>query len=223
MEDIQLFIQNDTGEYVEYTPPDPPAFKDTLPEDVRDSEYFQGIEDHSQLAKNYVELKQNLPKIPESEDAYEFEFPEEFNAHEQHLNDFKKLALETKLTPEQYQAIMKFEVERETALAQNMKADIEKTQQETEKKLKEDWGNNYEKNLETAKKVMLKFADDEFKQFVRDTRFGDNPQVIKFLAQIGESFSEDVLIGPKTRSNVYHRPKDESGRPMLSFPSMDKE
>ena len=67
-----LYTTDDTGNYVEYTAPDPPAFHDTLPEDLRGSDHLKDVEDSGQLARFYVDMKSTYLKPPESAEGYEF-------------------------------------------------------------------------------------------------------------------------------------------------------
>ena len=67
-----------------------------------------------------------------------------------------------------------------------------------------------------------KVADADFKQFLEDTRFGDNPQVIKFFAKMSALLSEDAFNKPGTGGGAPSKPRTEDGRPMLKFPSMEK-
>ena len=58
--------------------------------------------------------------------------------------------------------------------------------------------------------------------FLEDTRFGDSPQVVRFIAKLSDLISEDVFKKPGSGSDGDGGPEvGEDGRPMLSFPSME--
>ncbi len=117
---------------------------------------------------------------------------------------------------------MNFEVARSQKIQEQMRNDVRTHRQEAETSLKEQWGEKYDERVETAKRVFNRFADDKIKQMVEDTRFGDNPEVIRFMAAIGEVLSEDVLVGGKTQTESEGRQVGIDGKPMLSFPSMEE-
>jgi hypothetical protein len=214
-----LFTQDtDTGEYTEYTPP---SFHETLPEDVRDSEHIKDVSDHAQLAKNYVDLITNQPVLPPDASGYSFEFPEDFQLDEEVFETFKGKAFEMGLTQKTFSDVLSFEVEREATARQSMEASVLKTREETESTLKTEWGDNYDKNVESAKKVLSAVGDDTFMQFLEDSKLGDNPHIIRAFAALGEKMSEGSFIKPGHRSEPNEKERGEGGTPMLSFPSME--
>ena len=91
-----LYTTDDTGSYVEYTPPEAPAFKDTLPEDIRGSEHLGDVEDPAQLARYYVDLKSDYLAAPETPDGYDVEESEGFTPDPDQLTQFKSMVI---LTP----------------------------------------------------------------------------------------------------------------------------
>lgn len=219
-----LFTMDDTtGEYVEYEPPESPAFHETLPEDIRESEHLKEVEDGVQLAKYYVDLKSNQVLPPESPDGYAFETPDGYDLDTETFDAFKKVAHETGISQKQFDAMMKIEVDRFSKARQTMEDTINNNQAEAERELKSEWGEGYDQKLESAKQLLNheKLVDDGFKQFLEDTRFGDNPQVIRFFAKLADAISEDSFRQPG-KGDLPSGPKiGEDGRPMLKFPSME--
>ena len=221
-----LYTTDDTGNYVEYTPPEPPAFHDTLPEDLRESEHLKDVENPENLARYYVDLKKDYLAPPETADGYEFEKPEGFMATDAELAKIKNVAFENGINQKQFANMMKFNADSQKAAFETLNKTIAAKQEEGEKALKTEWGADYEKNLEAAKSVLNheKVADADFKQFLEDTRLGDNPQVIKFFAKMSSLISEDTFNKPGTGDGAGsdNRPRTDDGRPMLTFPSMKK-
>lgn len=218
-----LYIKtDDTGEYQEYTPPEPKPFVETLPEDLRESEHLKDVKGADELARYYVDLKSNYLKPPDNPDGYEFAKPDGYELDEDTFKEFKSQAFEAGLNQKQFDAVMKADVDRVTKSFASMKQTIELHRTEAETALKTEWGGNYEKNLEAAKSVLnhANLVDDGFKKFLEDTRFGDNPEVIKYFYRLSSAISEDTFRKPGTGGQPSGPMKDESGRPMLSFPSM---
>ena len=219
-----LYTTDDTGNYVEYTPPAPPAFHDTLPEDIRESEHLKEVDNNESLARYYVDLKKDYLAPPEAADGYEFEKPDGFQASDEELSKFKEIAFNAQLNQKQFGQLMEFNATSQKQAFEKLNQTIEAKRTEGETALKTEWGADYEKKLESAKSVLNheKVADPEFKKFLEDTRLGDNPQVIKFFAKMSELISEDAFNKPGTGDEAPALPRTEDGRPMLSFPSMDK-
>jgi hypothetical protein len=220
-----LYIKtDDTGEYHEYTPPEPKPFAETLPEDLRESEHLKEIKGADELARYYVDLKSNWIKPPDTADGYEFEKPDGYELDEESFKAIKQTAFENGVNQKQFDALMKFDADRSIKMLESVKSAIESHRTEAEASLKKDWGDNFEKNLEAAKSVLNheKLADPQFKKFLEDTRFGDNPEVIKFFHKIASAISEDSFIKPGKGGDIPGQKRTEDGRPMLNFPSMEK-
>ena len=219
-----LYTTDDTGNYVEYTPPEPPSFKETLPEDLRDSEHLEEVDGADKLARYYVDLKSNYLKPPDTADGYEFEKPDEFDLDAETFSKFKNIAFENGVNQKQFEQIMQLEVDRHNQAKEAMQKNMEAAQAEAEKALKAEWGDQYEKKLEAAKGFLKheSIASDSFNKFLEETRFGDNPEVVRMFAKLADLISEDGFIKPGKGDEGDGPLRDESGRPMLSFPSMEE-
>jgi hypothetical protein len=221
--EMTLFQQNDTGEYVEYTPP---TFKESLPEDVRDNDQIKGFESPNDVVTAYLDTVSKRPVVPETADAYTVELPEGFQVLEEDLAGFKKTAHELGLTQEQFEAAAKYQINRETAALEKMNADVEKNRIDAETALKAEWGVDYEKNVEKAKtfyKSIMGKMPDEGKalfEFMEHTKFGDNAHVIRFMAAAANLISEDAMEKGPGKPGQTERQRGEGGTPMLDFPSM---
>lgn len=217
-----LYTTDDTGNYVEYTPPEPPAFKDTLPEDIRGSEHLSDVEDNTQLARYYVDLKSNYLKPPDSAEGYEFEKPNDFHLNDEQLAEYKKTAFESGMNQKQFGEWMKFETGNFSKSVEALRTAIATSKTEGEKALKAEWGDNYEKNVNAAMSVLKneKLADEKFVKFLEDSRFGDNPAVVRFFHKLSESLAESAFVKSEHGSGGENKHVGEDGRPMLHFPSM---
>jgi hypothetical protein len=54
-------------------------------------------------------------------------------------------------------------------------------------------GENLQANSEKAKRVVERFGSEGFKDLLRDSSYGDNPEVFKFLVRVGKAMDSDVL------------------------------
>ena len=59
---------------------------------------------------------------------------------------------------------------------------------------KEIGGENYEKSVELAKRVVHKFGSDKFLESLNETGFGNNPEVVRCFARIGQAMASDTLV-----------------------------
>jgi DNA-binding transcriptional MerR regulator len=220
-----LFTQNDNGEYVEYTPP---AFQELIPETLRDNELFKEIADSGQLAEKYYELHSSQPEKPQSIDAYSYDLPEDFPIIEEDLAAFKNLALELGIPTNNFKKIMDHYVEREKRIADQYNADIDRHRQESEDELKRLFGDRYESKCKSANVFLdaigKKLGEQDygkFRKWLDDTKFGDDPMVIRLFAKASELISEDSYItNTEHRTNEGERPKSVDGSPRLRFESM---
>jgi len=218
-----LYTTDDTGNYVEYTPPEAPGFHEKLPEDIRENEHLKEVNNSADLARYYVDLKSNYLQPPESVDGYEFEPPDGFEVDSDLFGKFKNIAFENGVNQKQFAEMMSLEVERDKTAREAMKTNIEAQSAASEAALKTEWGDKYDAKVEAAKSLLNheKVADESFKQFLEDTRFGDNPQVIKMFEKLANLISEDVFKKPGQGQEEEGRPTGEDGRPVLKFPSME--
>jgi hypothetical protein len=225
--DNTLFTQNDTGEYVPYTPP---TFQEAMPENLRDNELFKEIADPGQLAEKYVELHASQPQRPENPESYAVEIPEGFPMVEADLNEFKKNAYELGLTGEQFKGVMGRYIERELKLTEQYRNDIKKHREESMDALKMEFGDQHEDKVNRAAGVIKALGEkmgegkaEEFNKWLDDTKFGDDPMVIRLFAAAAELISEDLLHTGGSGDGDETRPTTPDGKPRLKFPSMGDE
>jgi hypothetical protein len=211
-----LYQQNDTGEYVEYTPP---SFSESIPEDIRDK--FEGVEDVGQLAQKYVEVSGQIPTKPESIDAYQIEAPEGMELNEELIGGLKEFAFENGIAPEQIQGLVQWYTGEQEKAGEEFGQMVESERAEAETALKKDWGDDYDKNLDAAKKVVDTFGDKDFKTFLNETGLGSEPALVKLFYTISSKISEDSFEAGGGGGEEEGQ-RDMSGRLKLSFPSMQE-
>lgn len=78
----------------------------------------------------------------------------------------------------------------ETSEAQRMKGESEKWLGEL-KADKEIGGDNFTKSVENAKRVVDKYMDKEFKEFLDKSGLGNHPMLVRAFSRIGKAFGED--------------------------------
>jgi hypothetical protein len=205
-------------------------WRDSIPEEIRGHNSLRHISDVGALAKSYVhaqsmigadkvaipgkhateedwnEVYQKLGR-PESADKYELEMrnlPEGVESDEQTLEWFKNTAFKAGLTPSQAQTLMD-EYNAMTGETVSMSgADIEMRVEEAERVLRQEYGNAFEDRLSLGSAVLDEFGAEDISelQLADGTLLGDNPDVVRFLVNVGrfmnERIGEDTLAGAKT-------------------------
>ena len=219
-----LFTKNDNDEYVPYTPP---AFQEMLPETLRENELFKEIADSGQLAQKYLDLHSAQPQKPQSIDAYAYDVPPDIPIVEEDINDFKKIALEIGLPIDHFKRVMDYYFAREKRLIDNFKADESRHREEAEGELKRLFGDRYEAKVQKANVFLDAIGKNlgeedygKFRKWLDDTKFGDDPMVIRLLAKASELISEDTFIKGDQRTKEGERPLGTDGQPRLKYKSM---
>lgn len=222
--EITLFTKNDNDEYVPYTPP---SFQESLPENLRENELFKEIADTGQLANKFVELQSSMPQKPEAPEHYTVDVPEGFPLVEEDLNAFKKDAYEMGLTPDQFKGVLGRYFEREKQGIEAYQNDIKKHREESMEALKMEYGDKLDEKVSRAagfiRAVGEKMGEgktDEFNKWLDDTKFGDDPMVIRLFALAADLIGEDTLILGNREKESETRPIGQDGKARLRFTSM---
>jgi len=79
---------------------------------------------------------------------------------------------------------------------QNLQTHAQQQRQEAEKQLKSEFGNAFQEKLQDAREALKQYdVDGSVAQALDRTGAGNDPGVVKMLAQIGEQFREDKVGG----------------------------
>ena len=86
---------------------------------------------------------------------------------------------------------------QENTQSQSTKAneDNEAEMQAANDLLKKEWGHAYDERLSQAKNAVLAYADAETQAFLLESGLANNPNMIKLMAQIGATLTEDESAG----------------------------
>ena len=189
------------------------GFVGTLSEELRGNEAFKGIESADQLGQSFVdlsskhsELLSSLPKVPESMEGYTFKFPEGTEVAEENVGAFKDLAFKHKLSPEAFEAIMQFDIDRQKQVLEDYNKSVEADKEAVKKKMVEDMGDQYDANLQLAQAVLKAGEADGMEA---DFPLGNHPKFFQFLVKIGSMISEGRLETPGAGSGEGGTPPDE--------------
>jgi len=134
-------------------------------------------------------------------EAYDdFTLPEGIEINDDDLAEFHEIAKELNLDQNQAQKLVDLQSKRAESMAENFNSQLQdafnKQQDDWLQELKDDkdfGGDNLDKNVGLAVKVINKFGTPELKATLDSSGMGNNPEVIKMLNSIGKAISEDSL------------------------------
>lgn len=172
---------------------------------------FKDVKD---LAKSYVHAQKMLGKdkavlpgknstpeewkqlfhklgVPQELDKYEIKKGEKYVASDEVINEFKKIAFESNLLPDQAQKMLDWFNDRASGNMTKAQQEQQSRMEQGWQSLEKEWGAGFEKNIQAAKMVVKEFGNAEVIDYLNETGLGDDPKLVKFLAQIGQNLKED--------------------------------
>lgn len=134
--------------------------------------------------------------LPKELEKYEIEnkVPEGLEADEEFFTNFKKVAHEAGVLPKQAQKLVDYYNE---TMGNAIREDIETSKTELEQgkaKLKEEWGDAYNRKLENAEKAFSHFASEDEIEGLKKTGIFNNPTFSRVFAKIADAMdAEDTF------------------------------
>lgn len=158
------------------------------------------------LPKNDEERQELYTKLgrPESADGYEIQTPDGYDQFypDETMSSFKETGHKLGLTPDQMQGLVEWQ---KTAIDYQMQQEQmagDQTGVETEELLRKEFGANYDKQLTAAQRALKVYGSPELQEKLSDPRYGNDPDLIKLLANAGKDITEDSAIGTANNSLV---------------------
>jgi hypothetical protein len=194
-------------------------FKDLIPENFREEKALDNFNNMEDFVKSYLHAQKlvGADKIPvpnkhaTDEDWNEVfkrlgapENPEDYKYNikdqeldNQQVSEFNKAAHRLGLLPKQAEGLIKFYNEMNTNMAASQEDAAAQAQLTTETELKKEFGPQFNKRLDQAKKLAVNSLGSEFLEntYLKDgSRLGDNIKVIKAFSELADKLSEDEII-----------------------------
>lgn len=140
-----------------------------------------------------IEWKQFYQKlgVPSELDAYKVNKGDKYVVDDGVMDEFRKLAFESNLLPNQAQKVMDWFNEKASGNISIAQMQQEKQMTEQWDALSKEWGAGFEKNMNAAKAVIKEFGDESFVNYLNESGLGDDPKLARFLANIGSNLKED--------------------------------
>ena len=194
-------------------------FRDSIPDEYREEKSLENINSMDDLLKGYVHAQKLVGsnKIPvpnkhATEEDWNDVFkklgapdnPEDYKYNlkdvemdQNQVSEFNKTAHQLGLLPKQAEGLIKFYNEMNGNIAATQEEQAAQAQLNTETELKKEYGPQFAKRLDQAKKLAVSTLGQEFLEntYLKDgSRLGDNLSVIKAFSSLADKLSEDEII-----------------------------
>ena len=194
-------------------------FKDSIPQEYREEKSLENINSMDDLLKGYVHAQKlvgsnKIPVpnkhateedwnevfkrlgAPNDPDGYKYDFKDQ-EMDSQQVQEFNKTAHRLGLLPKQAEGLIKFYNEMNVNNAASQEEAAAQSQINVEAELKKEFGPQYSKRLDQAKKLAVGTLGQDFLEntYLKDgSRLGDNLNVIKAFSDLADKLSEDPII-----------------------------
>lgn len=206
-------------------------FKDLIPEGFKEEKSLDNFNNMEDFVKSYLHAQKlvGADKIPvpnkhatdedwnevfkrlgapENPDDYKYNIKDQ-ELDQTQVKEFNKTAHQLGLLPKQAEGLIKFYNEMNGNEAASQEEAAAQAQLVTETELKKEFGPQFAKRIDQAKKLAVNSLGSEFLEntYLKDgSRIGDNIKVIKAFSELADKLSEDEII--KGDGSEYMTAKD---------------
>lgn len=139
-------------------------------------------------------------------EAYtDFTLPEGISMDADTLDAFKGLAKELNIPQEAAQKLVDLQTKLATKQAEDLQSAVVAQSQKWAAEVRNDpelGGENYDKSVASAIKVIQAFGDPALTELLNDSGLGNNPALFRFCHRISAAISEDKFVMPGSQSNA---------------------
>ena len=139
-------------------------------------------------------------------EAYtDFTLPEGMEMDAEVLGEFKNLAKELNIPQAKAQQLIDFQSQLASKQAEAYQAAVTKQAQDWAASIKNDpeiGGENYDKSVASAIKVIQSFGDPALTELLNTSGLGNHPALFKFCHRISAAISEDKFVLPGSQANA---------------------
>jgi len=194
-------------------------FKDLIPENFREEKSLENFNNMEDFVKSYLHAQKlvGADKIPvpnkhateedwnevfkrlgapNSPEDYKYNFKDQ-EMDQGQVQEFNKTAHRLGLLPKQAEGLIKFYNEMNANNAASQEEAAAQAQMNVEAELKKEFGPQYNKRLDQAKRLAVNSLGQDFLEntYLKDgSRLGDNLNVIKAFSDLADKLSEDPII-----------------------------
>ena len=194
-------------------------FKDLIPEGFKEEKALDNFNNMEDFVKSYLHAQKlvGADKIPvpnkhateedwnevfkrlgapDTPDGYKYNIKDQ-ELDQTQVKEFNKAAHKLGLLPKQAEGLIKFYNEMNGNIASSQEETAAQAQLQTETELKKEYGPQFAKRLDQAKKLAVNSLGSDFLEntYLKDgSRLGDNIKVIKAFSELADKLSEDEII-----------------------------
>ena len=194
-------------------------FKDLIPENFREEKSLENFNNMEDFVKSYLHAQKlvGADKIPvpnkhateedwnevfkrlgapNDPNDYKYDFKDQ-EMDQGQVQEFNKTAHRLGLLPKQAEGLIKFYNEMNVNNAASQEEAAAQAQMNVEAELKKEFGPQYNKRLDQAKRLAVNSLGQDFLEntYLKDgSRLGDNLNVIKAFSDLADKLSEDPII-----------------------------
>ena len=206
-------------------------FKSLIPESFKEEKSLENFDNMEDLLKSYLHAQKMVgaDKIPvpnkfatdedwkevftrlgapKSPEDYKYSFKDD-EVDPNQLKTFNETAHKLGLLPKQAEALVKYYNDLNKGQSEQLEAQAIEAQTKTEADLKKEFGPQFNKRLDQAKRLAINTLGEDFlnKTVLKDgSRLGDNFEVIKAFSNLADKLSEDEVV--KGEGSEYQTAKD---------------
>lgn len=180
--------------------------KDNESPEVDDEKKAEPSEDHNddgEVTKGEDDKSSEKPEKDDQENSDDFDYElsvegESFVKGDS-LKEIEAFAKENKLSKDAAMEIVNRQNEAIAEFIEKHESDLDAQIDNWRLEVESDsvlGGENFERTKSSARKAVERFGDEGFIEILNTTGYGNNPSVVRFLANIGELLSEDSLVAP---------------------------
>jgi len=194
-------------------------FRDLIPENFREEKALDNFNNMEDFVKSYLHAQKlvGADKIPvpnkhateedwnevfkrlgapSDPNDYKYDFKDQ-EMDQGQVQEFNKTAHRLGLLPKQAEGLIKFYNEMNVNNAASQEEAAAQSQMNVEAELKKEFGPQYNKRLDQAKRLAVNSLGQDFLEntYLKDgSRLGDNLNVIKAFSDLADKLSEDPII-----------------------------
>ena len=195
-------------------------FKSLIPDEYKEDKALANFQDMNQFVKSYLHAQKmvGLDKIPvpnkyatdedwqevykrlgapETPDQYKYKFAKDQKVDEASLKAFNEVAQKNGLLPKQAENIVKFYNELSQQAVSQEASKVDAARLESETVLKTEYGAEYNKRLDQAKRLASQTLGADFLNntiLKNGSKLGDNVSLIKAFSALADKLSEDEIV-----------------------------
>ena len=195
-------------------------FKSLIPDEYKEDKALANFQDMNQFVKSYLHAQKmvGLDKIPvpnkyatdedwkevykrlgapETPDQYKYKFAKDQKVDEASLKAFNEVAQKNGLMPKQAENIVKFYNELSQQAVSQEASKMDAARLESETVLKTEYGSEYNKRLDQAKRLASQTLGADFLNntiLKNGSKLGDNVSLIKAFSNLADKLSEDEIV-----------------------------